>query len=158
MLTSAGGLWPVVTGGGEWCLVLVPGAGAGASLPCVGRWHPLPSFVGRSISKHTYAYTHSDARGWYGNALCVYRYMTTLIALARDVLGENIVLFTTDGGDTGYMTRGSIKGSIVYTVGDGCGNPQTCIDAQKAFNAPGMSPFMCSECYTGWLTHWGYVE
>ena len=53
------------------------------------------------------------------------------------------------------MTRGSFKGDSVYTVGDGCGNIQTCIDAQKAFNALGKSPFMCSECYTGWLTHWG---
>ena len=43
----------------------------------------------------------------------------------------------------------------MYTVGDGCGSPQTCVDAQKAFNPPGQSPFMCSECYTGWLTHWG---
>lgn len=53
------------------------------------------------------------------------------------------------------MTRGSIKGSSVYTVGDGCGSPAACVAAQKEFNAPGQSPFMCSECYTGWLTHWG---
>jgi Glycosyl hydrolases family 35 len=26
---------------------------------------------------------------------------------------------------------------------------------QKAANAPGKSPPMCSEFYTGWLTHWG---
>jgi len=83
------------------------------------------------------------------------QYMENLIQIARTSLGEDLVLFTTDGGDTGYMTRGTLKGSSVYSVGDGCGNPQTCIDAQKEFNAPGMSPFMCSECYTGWLTHWG---
>ena len=82
-------------------------------------------------------------------------YMTKLIASARTALGPDIVLMTTDGGSVGYMTRGSIKGASVYTVGDGCGNPQACADAQKQFNAPGMSPFMCSECYTGWLTHWG---
>ena len=84
-----------------------------------------------------------------------FKYMQHLISSARSILGKNVVLFTTDGGDIGYMTRGSFKGSSVYTVGDGCGNPQTCVDAQKAFNPPGQSPFMCSECYTGWLTHWG---
>jgi beta-galactosidase len=83
------------------------------------------------------------------------QYLHALIATARESLGNSTLLFTTDGGDTGYMTRGSFKGDEIYTVGDGCGNPQTCIDAQRAFNAPGMSPFFCSECYTGWLTHWG---
>lgn len=83
------------------------------------------------------------------------QYMVHLIEMARKALGDDVILFTTDGGDEGFMTRGSIKGSSVYTVGDGCGNPQTCVNAQKAFNAPGQSPFMCSECYTGWLTHWG---
>jgi hypothetical protein len=66
-----------------------------------------------------------------------------------------VILFTTDGGDEAYMTRGSLRGASVYTVGDGCGSPQTCADAQIAFNSPGKAPFMCSECYTGWLTHWG---
>ncbi len=28
---------------------------------------------------------------------------------------------------------------------------------QQLFNPPGMSPPMCSEFYTGWLTHWGEV-
>ena len=82
------------------------------------------------------------------------QYLEHLIAIARAYLNDTI-LFTTDGGDTGYMSRGSLKGGDVYTVGDGCGNPQTCWDAQKAFNPPGMSPNMCSEFYTGWLTHWG---
>jgi beta-galactosidase len=27
--------------------------------------------------------------------------------------------------------------------------------AQKEFNPAGMSPPMCTEFYTGWLTHWG---
>ena len=76
-------------------------------------------------------------------------YIQKLVASARKMLGSDIILMTTDGGSVGYMTRGSLKGSAVYTVGDGCGNPATCVAAQKEFNAPGMSPFMCSECYTG---------
>lgn len=82
------------------------------------------------------------------------KYMHSLIDAARNSLGQGVLLFTTDGGDTSYMSRGSFKGDVIYTVGDGCGNPQTCIDAQKSFNAEGKSPFFCSECYTGWLTHW----
>jgi hypothetical protein len=61
------------------------------------------------------------------------RYLKSLIDLARVELGDDVVLFTTDGGDTSYMSRGSIKGGYkgLYTVGDGCGNPQTCINSQK---------------------------
>jgi len=81
-------------------------------------------------------------------------YLEKLIQIAIESLGQQALLFTTDGGSESFMTRGSLKGSQVYTVGDGCGNISTCIDAQKAFNPPGKSPFFCSECYTGWLTHW----
>ena len=82
-------------------------------------------------------------------------YLEKLVQIANESLGEKTLLFTTDGGSESFMTRGSLKGSAVYTVGDGCGNIQDCIDAQKAFNPVGKSPFFCSECYTGWLTHWG---
>ena len=41
-------------------------------------------------------------------------------ALGVDAQNEGaVILFTTDGGDTGYMTRGSLNDSSVYTVGDG---------------------------------------
>lgn len=33
-------------------------------------------------------------------------------------LGNETIIYTTDGGDLGYMTAGSLKGGIVYTVGD----------------------------------------
>ena len=62
------------------------------------------------------------------------QYMEELVEVAETSLGNgSVILFTTDGGDTGYMSRGALKGTNVYTVGDGCGNPQTCIDAQKEF-------------------------
>ena len=65
-------------------------------------------------------------------------------------------MHTTDGGDEGYMIRGTLPGQV-YTVGDfGPGSdPSGSFNAQKQFNAPGYSPNMCSEYYTGWLTHWG---
>jgi hypothetical protein len=80
----------------------------------------------------------SSLRQWCGIALTTSSYPSSWFVMHR------------------YMTRGALKGNPdVYAVGDGCGSPQGCIDAQKEFNAPGNSPFMCSECYTGWLTHWG---
>ena len=60
-----------------------------------------------------------------------------LIASARASLGPNVILMTTDGGSVDYMKRGSLPGPSVYTVGDGCGNPQVCADAQRQFNPPG---------------------
>ena len=77
------------------------------------------------------------------------------------------------------MTRGSLNGSIVYTVGDfGPTSQPFPFAAQDAFNppgrcyhgvgplplpltrtavmrAPGMRAHFCSEFYSGWLTHWG---
>ena len=83
------------------------------------------------------------------------RYIEHLVATARATLGDAALLFTTDGGDAGYMRRGSLPGGSVLTVGDGCGNPAATWAAQKAFNPAGGSPFLCAELYPGWLTHWG---
>ena len=43
--------------------------------------------------------------------------MLHLIDLAREQLGDEVVLYTTDGGSLYYMQRGSIEGDAVYTVG-----------------------------------------
>ena len=83
------------------------------------------------------------------------RYIEHLVDLARAALGPSALLFTTDGGNAGYMSRGSLSGGTVLTVGDGCTNPASTWAAQKQFNPPGHSPFLCSELYPGWLTHWG---
>jgi len=98
--------------------------------------------------------------GSYGNVVTNPKdkqYIEHLVILARSHLGNQVILYTTDGGNTGSMSRGTLNGSAVYTVGDfGPGsNPQHSFDAQKEFNPPGMSPPMCSEFYSGWLTHWG---
>lgn len=68
----------------------------------------------------------------------------------------NCIIYTTDGGNTGYMSRGTLPGGAVYTVGDfGPGSDAAAsFAAQRQFNAKGMSPPMCSEFYSGWLTHW----
>ena len=46
------------------------------------------------------------------------KYMEHLVQLARSNLGDKVILYTTDGGSLGYMQRGSLNGSAVYTVGD----------------------------------------
>lgn len=52
---------------------------------------------------------------------------------------QDVVLYTTDGGDMAYMERGTLNGSSVFTVGDfGPGsNPKTSFAAQDEFNPPG---------------------
>jgi beta-galactosidase len=45
-------------------------------------------------------------------------YMEHLVQLARANLGEDVIIYTTDGGNLGYMSRGSLNGSAVYSVGD----------------------------------------
>lgn len=109
------------------------------------------------------------------------QYMEYLLTLAKQVSGEcaedpagagvtrvrssaqtlgqdpaDVVYYTTDGGDTGYMSRGTLPGEL-YTVGDfGPGsNPNDSFAAMRQFNPPGKSPNFVSEFYSGWLTHWG---
>ena len=36
----------------------------------------------------------------------------------------------------------------------GVGPMQAALAVQRSFNPPGLGPFLCSEFYTGWLTHW----
>lgn len=124
------------------------------------------------------------------------QYMQHLVGLARRYLGSDLILYTTDGGSLSYMTRGSLNGSAVYTVGDfgpggdyngsfavcqRCGmhksvkqNQRLALfdtpsflfplrrlllltitpQAMQQMNPQGMSPNMCTEFYSGWLTHW----
>lgn len=85
-------------------------------------------------------------------------YMHHLVDLVRQHLGDedSVQIYTTDGGSTSFLSKGTLQGSIVYSTGDhGPGSDQGNCDAMRHFNAPGKSPCMDSEFYTGWLTHWG---
>jgi hypothetical protein len=83
------------------------------------------------------------------------KYLQYLIDLCRKHLGSKVTLYTTDGGNVGDMTKGTFNDSQVLSIGDGCNNATSTWNAQKRFNPTGKSPFLCSEMYTGWLTHWG---
>ncbi|KAL8122854.1 beta-galactosidase 17 [Apium graveolens] len=84
-------------------------------------------------------------------------YLHHLVKLARSHLGEDLTLYTTDGGSRETLQKGTIRGNTVYsavdfTTGD---DPWPIFELQKEFNAPGKSPPLSAEFYTGWLTHWG---
>ena len=85
------------------------------------------------------------------------KYMEHLVNLTHTHLGEgSVIIYTTDGGNTGYMSKGALKGASTYTVGDhGPGSDAGNCAAMAQYNAPGKNPCMDSEYYTGWLTHWG---
>ncbi|KAK3018701.1 hypothetical protein RJ639_003132, partial [Escallonia herrerae] len=101
-------------------------------------------------------------------------YLHHLVTVARRHLGENIILYTTDGGSRENLEKGTIRGDSVFSAVDfSTGDePWPIFELQKEFNAPGKSPplsaslFFCAfkiahrvysfrEFYTGWLTHWG---
>ncbi|KAJ9179335.1 hypothetical protein P3X46_011138 [Hevea brasiliensis] len=84
-------------------------------------------------------------------------YLHHLVKLAQEHLGENIVLYTTDGGTRETLEKGTIRGDAVFSAVDfSTGeDPSPIFKLQKEFNAPGKSPPLSAEFYTGWLTHWG---
>ncbi|KAI7728172.1 hypothetical protein M8C21_013188 [Ambrosia artemisiifolia] len=84
-------------------------------------------------------------------------YLHHLVNLARSHLGDDIILYTTDGGTRDTLTKGTIRGDAVFSAVDfSTGeDPWPIFKMQKAFNAPGKSPPLSAEFYTGWLTHWG---
>lgn len=84
---------------------------------------------------------------------CDYNYMRHLRTLFRFFLGENTVLFTTDGNTDKEMTCGSLEG-LYATVDFGTDtNLTAAFQRQRRFEPRG--PLVNSEFYTGWLDHWG---
>ncbi|XP_023123854.2 beta-galactosidase [Amphiprion ocellaris] len=84
---------------------------------------------------------------------CDYNYMRYLSKLFRSHLGDEVVLFTTDGAGVGYLKCGSIQG-LYATVDFGPGaNITAAFGAQR--HAEPHGPLVNSEFYTGWLDHWG---
>ncbi|XP_069571507.1 beta-galactosidase [Brachyistius frenatus] len=84
---------------------------------------------------------------------CDYNYMRHLSNLFRSHLGEEAVLFTTDGAGLGYLKCGAIQG-LYATVDFGPGSNVTAAFAAQRHAEP-HGPLVNSEFYTGWLDHWG---
>lgn len=84
---------------------------------------------------------------------CDYNYMRHLQTLFRFFLGEDIVLFTTDGNTDREMLCGTLEG-LYATVDFGTDtNIAEAFKRQRRFEPKG--PLVNSEFYTGWLDHWG---
>ncbi|XP_006654711.1 beta-galactosidase 8 isoform X2 [Oryza brachyantha] len=84
-------------------------------------------------------------------------YLHYLVQVARRYLGNEIMLYTTDGGAIGNLKNGTIPQDDVFAAVDfdTGSNPWPIFQLQKKYNLPGKSAPLCSEFYTGWLTHWG---
>lgn len=73
--------------------------------------------------------------------------------MALQLLGTATLLYTTDPPFA--TVRGGLPDTLnIVDFGPGTDVRQA-FDKQKAANKDGQSPPMCSEFYTGWLTHWG---
>ncbi|XP_064613808.1 beta-galactosidase-like [Liolophura sinensis] len=85
---------------------------------------------------------------------CDYDYLRYLEKKFRALLGDNIVLFTTDGAGVSYLKCGTLQG-LYATVDFGISlNPAGVFKiSQRKFEPKG--PLVCSEFYAGWLDHWG---
>uniref|UniRef100_A0A3P9GZ04 Galactosidase, beta 1-like n=1 Tax=Oryzias latipes TaxID=8090 RepID=A0A3P9GZ04_ORYLA len=84
---------------------------------------------------------------------CDYNYMRHLRTLFRSFLGEDVVLFTTDGNTDKEMICGTLEG-LYATIDFGTDTSVTeAFKRQRQFEPHG--PLVNSEFYTGWLDHWG---
>ncbi|XP_073333127.1 beta-galactosidase-like [Pagrus major] len=84
---------------------------------------------------------------------CDFNYLRHLSKLFRSHLGNDVVLFTTDGPGIGYLKCGTIQ-EVYATVDFGPGgNVTAAFEAQRQAEPHG--PLVNSELYTGWLDHWG---
>ncbi|XP_054929535.1 beta-galactosidase-like [Dermacentor andersoni] len=89
----------------------------------------------------------------YGSyAACDYVYTAYLRGMIRLYLGNDVVLYTTDGDADGYLKCGKLDGAYT-TVDFGTGS-----DIGKAFAVQRRhqerGPLVNSEYYTGWMDHW----
>ncbi|XP_076858236.1 beta-galactosidase-1-like protein isoform X2 [Brachyhypopomus gauderio] len=84
---------------------------------------------------------------------CDYNYMRHLHKLFRFFLGEDVVLFTTDGNTDKELVCGTLEG-LYATIDFGTDtNVTTAFSRLRRFEPHG--PLVNSEFYTGWLDHWG---
>ncbi|XP_043920850.1 beta-galactosidase [Protopterus annectens] len=84
---------------------------------------------------------------------CDYDYLRHLVKLFRYHLGDEVILFSTDGSGIGYVKCGTVEG-LYATVDFGpTENITGCFEVQRHFEPKG--PLVNSEMYTGWLDHWG---
>nr|XP_009678090.1 PREDICTED: beta-galactosidase [Struthio camelus australis] len=85
---------------------------------------------------------------------CDYDYLRSLQKLFRQHLGDEVVLFTTDGASKLYLRCGALQGLYATVDFAPGGNVTAAFLAQRGSEPTG--PLVNSEFYTGWLDHWGH--
>ncbi|KDD75891.1 glycosyl hydrolase [Helicosporidium sp. ATCC 50920] len=83
-------------------------------------------------------------------------YLEDLLTIARKSLPEKTMFFTVDPPNV--LKNGTLPGpDVLSTVdfGPGWCDIDKHFAAQSEYNPRHRSPPMCTEFYTGWLTHWG---
>lgn len=84
---------------------------------------------------------------------CDFNYLRFLQKRFRYHLGDDVLLFTTDGAYEKTLKCGTLQG-LYATVDFGTGGNITA-DFQTQRNVEPSGPLVNSEFYTGWLDHWG---
>ncbi|AAD55646.1 Similar to acid beta-galactosidase [Arabidopsis thaliana] len=81
--------------------------------------------------------------GSYGNDKA---YLRKLVSMARGHLGDDIIVYTTDGGTKETLDKGTVPVADVYSAVDFStgDDPWPIFKLQKKFNAPGRSPPLSS--------------
>ncbi|KAF1654855.1 Beta-galactosidase, partial [Eudyptes chrysocome] len=85
---------------------------------------------------------------------CDYDYLRSLLKLFRQHLGDEVVLFTTDGASQFHLRCGALQGLYATVDFAPGGNVTAAFLAQRGSEPTG--PLVNSEFYTGWLDHWGH--
>ncbi|KFP67424.1 Beta-galactosidase, partial [Cariama cristata] len=85
---------------------------------------------------------------------CDYDYLRSLLKLFRQHLGDEVVLFTTDGASQFHLRCGTLQGLYATVDFAPGGNVTAAFLAQRGSEPTG--PLVNSEFYTGWLDHWGH--
>ncbi|XP_053149412.1 beta-galactosidase-1-like protein isoform X2 [Hemicordylus capensis] len=85
---------------------------------------------------------------------CDYDYLRHLLTVFRAHLGEEVLLFTTDGTKESELRCGTLQG-LYATVDFGPdANITKAFERQRLYELKG--PLVNSEYYTGWLDYWGH--
>ncbi|XP_010711287.1 beta-galactosidase isoform X1 [Meleagris gallopavo] len=85
---------------------------------------------------------------------CDYDYLRSLLKIFRQHLGDEVVLFTTDGASQFHLKCGALQGLYATVDFAPGGNVTAAFLAQRSSEPTG--PLVNSEFYTGWLDHWGH--
>ena len=83
---------------------------------------------------------------------CDVPYKNHLRDTFKSVVGNNTILFTTDGAGDGYLSSGSIQNVFITVDSGGEKEPKKMLEILRRHQANG--PFVNSEYYVGWFDYW----